>query len=800
MPSQIAEQFNARLISLTIGAIVLTSVAGTARADSPDTAADSSQEVVVIGTTPIPGATIDADKIPAHVESLSAADLARTGTANLTGALNSQVSSVSVSDTLADPFQPDILYRGFEGSPVLGTPQGLAVYQNGVRVNEPFGDAVNWDLIPAIAIDHVDFVSANPVYGLNALGGAGSISMKNGFTYQGAEAELSAGSFQRHNAAAQFGANDGTYGVYFAANFLNQRGWRYFAADSVHQIFAALSAHGELGTLDLSYTRDDNQLFGQGAAPAQSLALSTENTFTGPQSNFNRLDMVTLDGSLKVAAGVSVQGAVYYRNYRQSVQNGNTTNYTACITEEGAGLLCQSDGVTPLANAAGQPLPDISSGGTIPIGENDSESIHSIGDGGSLQLTDSQSFAGHDNQLTVGASVDASRVDFQTAAQIGVIDSHLNVLPADLYVDTPEGPPGGAFGSVPTILAAFNNYYGAFITDTFDVSSALSVTASGRYNIAKIDLDDRRGSNLNGTNRYTHFNPAVGAAYKLGPSVTAYGNISVTNRTPNASEIECSDPLLPCLLPANLAGDPPVLRQVIAHTYEVGLRGRAGSDPTSASLTWSLGVFRTSLSDDIYAISTSVSSGFFQNIGATRRQGVEAGAQYRWSRGSAYINYSYVDATFESALVLSSPSSPTQDRNGNIQVEPGDHLPLIPRHRLKAGVDYNLVRDWTVGGTFVLVSDAYYKGDESNQNPTLAGHHVFGFHSAYHFGQHAEVFVTLENAFNERYFTYGLFSDPTGIGAPGVPVEGVTNGPGVDNRFLSPAEPRALFVGLRARL
>ncbi len=119
---------------------------------------------------------------------------------------------------------------------------------------------------------------------------------------------------------------------------------------------------------------------------------------------------------------------------------------------------------------------------------------------------------------------------------------------------------------------------------------------------------------------------------------------------------------------------------------------------------------------------------------------------------------------------------------------------------MKAGIDYSLMRDWTVGGTFVFVSDELYKGDESNQNPTLPGHHVFGFHSTYHFGKHAEVFLTLENAFNERYSTYGLFSDPTGVGAPGVPADGVTNGPGVDNRFLSPAEPRALFVGVRAQL
>ena len=153
--------------------------------------------IVVIGTTPVPGLRVDADKVPGNVQSLFSADLYKAdGTANLTGSLNTQLASVTINDTLADQFQPDILYRGFEASPVLGTPQGLAVYQNGVRINEAFGDSVNWDLIPDIAIDRVDLVSSSPLYGLNALGGALSVTMKNGFTYQGLDGALSGGVVQ----------------------------------------------------------------------------------------------------------------------------------------------------------------------------------------------------------------------------------------------------------------------------------------------------------------------------------------------------------------------------------------------------------------------------------------------------------------------------------------------------------------------------------------------------------------------------------------------------------------------------
>jgi iron complex outermembrane receptor protein len=214
-------------------------------------------------------------------------------------------------------------------------------------------------------------------------------------------------------------------------------------------------------------------------------------------------------------------------------------------------------------------------------------------------------------------------------------------------------------------------------------------------------------------------------------------------------------------------------------------------------LAWNLSMFRTDLDNDIYAISTSISTGFFQNIGSTRRQGIDAGFNYRWHGGVAYLNYSYVDATFESALTLNSPSSPTQDADGNIQVLPGDRLPLIPQHRIKAGADYDVLPNWTVGGTFVFVADSFYKGDESNQNPQLPGYGVLGLHTSFRFTAKSELFVAVQNVLDRRYSTLGLFGDPTGAGAPGIPADADSNDPGVDNRFQSPGAPRSVFAGIR---
>jgi iron complex outermembrane receptor protein len=489
---------------------------------------------------------------------------------------------------------------------------------------------------------------------------------------------------------------------------------------------------------------------------------------------------------------------LYYRQFDQTVANGNTTDYAPCAN--GTPILCQPDGTTPLSNASGQTLPDISSGGASPIGENDYELIHTYGRGGALQATDNESILGHDNQFTAGAAVDYALASFFTGAQVGVINPQLLVLPSDLIVDSPENSPGAIANGDPTPVSvqSINKDLGAYLTDTFDVSPALAVTASGRYNIAHVDLSDQLGGNLSGYNRFVHFNPAIGATYKMLPTTTLYGGISESTRTPTASEIECSNPLAPCLLPTNLSGDPPNLHQVVAHTSELGLRGTiAAPADAGGTASWNLSVFRTILKDDIYGIATSVSQGFFQNIGDTRRQGLEAGLDYRMDRWSGYANYSFVQATFRSPLTVPSPSNPFQDALGDIQVEPGDRLPGIPEHRLKLGVDYRPLADWTVGATLNLVGSFYYVGDESNQLAPIPGYAVVNLHTSYKPGAHFEIFASINNLFNRRYATWGRLSDPTGIGAPGIPPDGVTNGPGVDNRFLSPAAPFQAFGGVR---
>jgi iron complex outermembrane receptor protein len=782
----------ALLAQVPVVAVAQTSPVG-AGVDAPSTV--TLPTVEVIGSTPVPGSGIDRDKVPANAQSFSASDLRREGSPSLIDALNNRSSSVSINGTLDDPFQPDILFRGFEASPVLGTPQGLAVYQNGVRINEAFGDTVNWDLFPDIAIDRVDVFSSNPVYGLNALGGAVVLTMKNGFTYQGFEAELAGGSFGQRSASVQYGKQAGGFGAYIAGKAYDSDGWRQFSPDSLRQLYADFGARSDRVSVDLSFTGANNRLFGQSVAPVQELAAGRSLVFTSPQSNFNQLQFVTLNGSYQATEALSFQSTMYRREFRQTVGNGNTTNFTACNPANG--LLCQSDGTTLLTGAGGATLPDISNGGTIPIGENDREAIRAVGLGGSLQTIYSGTIFDHDNSFVFGGSIDHSTVDFQSTIELGTIDPSLVVSSSGLFVDTPEN---SGFNATPISLSATNNYYGVFFTDTFNVTPALAVTASGRYNIAEIILSDHLGSNLSGSNRYSRFNPAIGFTYKFTAGLTAYAGYSEGSRAPTASEIECSDPTQPCLLPSSLASDPPRLKQVVSRTYETGVRGRfVVPDLVPGKFTWNLGVFRTDLSDDIFGVATSISAGFFENIGSTRRQGVEAALNYRDETWSVYAGYSLIDATFQSPLTLPSSSNPFADANGNIQVAAGNRMPGIPMHRLKIGADYRITPKWTIGSTLTYVSDQFFRGDESNQNPTLPSYTVLNVHSSYMVSENFEMFANVQNVLDARYATFGTFGDPTGIGTPGIPADAVTNGPGVDNRFVSPAPPIAIFGGIRIK-
>lgn len=767
--------------------VAQTSPPAAPAAGSPATPAITLAPVDVVGTSPLLGIGIDRDKVPANVQTLPAQDYATEGPAAMATSLNERVGSANLSENEDNVYQPDIQYRGFTASPVVGTPAGLAVYQNGVRQNEPFGDNLSWDLVPEFAIDRLSIIPTNPVYGLNALGGALVLQMKNGFTFQGGELDLSGGSFGQRQLTLQYGKQVGNFAAYIGINGANDEGFRKLSPASLRQLYLDIGAESERGSLHFSLTGANNVIDGLGPTPIQQVDIDRTAVFVSPQTFRDTLLMPSLNANYRATDDLSFQGNFYMRNSGRKSYAGNITDAQVCDSSI-PDTLCFGDPFTVLFGANGDPVANTFGG--APLGENDVSAITSVGLGGSLQATYEAPLFGHTNHLVAGASIDHGDVDFSSSNELATVNTaNLVTSGTGIIISQPDG------SLTPVRLETTNSYYGVFASDTFDVTPQLSLTVGARYNLALIHLYDKIGTALNGESRYSRLNPAAGLTYKITPNTTAYVGYAEANRAPTPGEIGCSDPVRPCSLDAFVSADPPGLKQVVAHSYEVGVRGHfaLGPEDMAGRVDWNLGLYRTDVSNDIMTVpSDIISTGFFQNIGDTRRQGIEAGIGYKDKNWRLSAVYSLVDATFRNPITLSSPSNPFADANGDIQVMPGDHLAGIPLNRVKLNADYSINDRWSVGGSVIFNGNQYYFGDESNQNPQLPGYIVVNLRTTYKLHEGIELFAQVKNLFDNKYATYGIFNDPTTV-----PLPGVANP--TDPRFVSAAPPLSLFGGVRLR-
>ena len=192
---------NARYLAIALalsGVVPVTTVlAADADSSGPPQSKDLS-EVIIVGTSPLPGSGVDLDKVPSNVQTLGASDLDPDNHSDsIPTAAARRMGSVNLNNEQGNQYQPDFVYRGFEASPISGIAEGLAVYQNGTRLNEALGDNVNWDLVPQFAVNRLTVQSNNPVFGLNALGGAVTMDMKNAFNSPGGDVEVSHGKIGR---------------------------------------------------------------------------------------------------------------------------------------------------------------------------------------------------------------------------------------------------------------------------------------------------------------------------------------------------------------------------------------------------------------------------------------------------------------------------------------------------------------------------------------------------------------------------------------------------------------------------
>lgn len=162
--------------------------------------------VDVVETMPLPGVDLAIEQVPVSVQTAGQDEIERTGAIDLAGFMNRRINGVYLNEMQGNPFQADLNYRGYTASPLLGTPQGISVYLDGVRQNQPFGDVVSWDLIQDNVVDSMTLVSGSqPLFGLNSLGGAISIQTRDGVTSPGLSGDITYGSSGRKALEAAWG-------------------------------------------------------------------------------------------------------------------------------------------------------------------------------------------------------------------------------------------------------------------------------------------------------------------------------------------------------------------------------------------------------------------------------------------------------------------------------------------------------------------------------------------------------------------------------------------------------------------
>lgn len=805
-----------------------------ALAISSGAAAQELEEIVVVGVVPA-GSSIDTDKLAYPVQTATNADLKNISAVSIADFLKQSFSSISLNEAQNNPLQPDLQYRGFTASPLLGLAQGLAVYQNGIRINEPLGDAVNWDLLPQSAIQELSLGGgANPLYGLNSLGGSIVIDMKDGFDFEGANAEISAGSFGRHTANLEFGGNNGKLAYYTNIEYFEEDGWRDHSNSEAINFYSSLSYRSDYTQINLNYQHGESDLIGFGSSPVELLEFDRAAIFTGPDITENDMDMFSFDFSHKVSSAISFSGNLFYRQNDTVSFNGDGSEFGICefgdidsLIEgledddlEELGLddddVCESQftgadgledflnttamamGVNESFNIEGFEDDDLSGAGLL-----SDEAINNLSNrsqestGADFQWTFLGNFFGYNGQLVVGGAYFNGESAFDSVVELASLNPITRLttgLGTGTFVDDQA-----------TLISTQTESTSFYISNILDLTETLSLTLSARGNYTNVDLRDKSGERpeLNGSHRFSRINPAIGLTWQMNQNHNFYSSYSESSRAPTPIELACNEGVFDlavqyavedgedpddvdfeCRLPNAFLADPP-LDEVIAKSFELGGRGYINA------IRYNLGLFSTTNHNDILFQTTGRSTGLFANVDKTRRQGFEGSLSGRIQTVTWLLAYSHIAATFEDSFNALSPNHDFADDEGEILVRRGDSIPGIPKNQFKFSADYTMFEGLKIGLDVVSNAEQHLRGDESNQLDEIDGYSVVNLRARYQISEDLEIFANILNLFNEEYESFGLLGEEPGeVEVPiiedfEIPV------------FLGAGPPRAAFIGVR---
>ena len=731
-------------------------------------------EIEVVGTSLLPGLEIEKEKLPYEVRSLQSENLGNETSLGIADVMNQYIPGVFTNEVQGSPYQGDVTYRGFRASSILGAAQGLSVYIDGIRINEPFGDVVNWDMIPEFALDNISLIpGSNPMYGLNTLGGALSLTTKSGLSHPGKVARVSFGSFSRKkldiSVAGKLSAGSG--GDYFiSASHFDESGWRDYSDGKISNIFGKANKNTDFGSVGIMTYFGDSDLLGNGLLPSTNFGVEDDvgeiresglyearrqAVYSHPDQTKNEVGLISLNFQNYLDDDTQLNGLIYHRYGRQKRLGGDVEAEFESDENEWE-FEGEFNNSKTRQNSSG-------------FGLNFSKILDN-------------------HQITTGVTFDQSSVSYHATE---TEDCEVNSIRKVICDDDSETEDSAK-------VSGKSKTYSLFASDTTEVSGGIFVTGSLRYNHSKVEntlstpaegIEELVAQPKESFN-YSKLNPALGISAKLDNGLNLFANASQGNRVPTVIELGCADKDNPCLLPTGLQADP-FLEQVISRTYEIGARGRIGQGFGIIS------IYNTDNKDDIIFVSTDVNSGqgFFTNFGKTRNQGVDLQIVQKFNHIKITSNYSYLEATYEESGLLFGERS--------VQAMPGMRIPGIPENVFRLGVDWTPQDDLKIGLTFMATSDLITQGNEDGQiggdddvitrDASVDGYQLVNLNMRYERSENLTIFARVTNLFDEKFETYGAMAESV-FNKNGNFV-GDDEGPTV-NRFVAPGAPRGVFVGL----
>lgn len=613
------------------------------------------EETLTTGTidvttvAPLPGIGVDVNILPSNVQVIKMDDVSEQPGISFADYLVNNAPAVTLNEVGGNPWQPEIRFRGYTAGSILGNEQGISVYLDGVRQNQPFSDVVLWDTLPQFAFSGSQVVpGSNPIYGLNTLGGAVAFQTKNGRMFDKTKLSFTKGSWGREISLVEHGGVSGNYDYYAGYQYTTEDGWRDYSPSHLNQYFAKVGWEDEASRLEVSYTGADTNLIGNGLAPKYLLGSDNEGVNTVPDETENLFGQLNLAFSHFFDDDTMISSNAYWKRSDRNTWNGDgEIELDADKLALSGTTYSNGDDTVTLFRFTEDEIEEIE-------GENRKTKTRQDLYGWSGQLTFSQPLMGFNNHFITGVNIETSLVSFTQDEYEGA-----TMLPTRQLVD------GTGEYENNTDLQGRTNTFGVYAVDTFSIDDNWHVTGGLRYNYQEVDNTDKRSAeaqeegSLTERASWARVNPTIGLTYKYSNNFSTYTSYSESNRAPTSIELGCSNPAIACQLPTQMADDPP-LDDVVAKTYEWGYRGQ------TQYLTYSGSVYSQMNHDDLQFINTNAQNGlgYFDNVGKTSRKGLDmtiggktilgmAGTEgFSWT-----ASYGYMKAEYESDFTLVSDAN-----------------------------------------------------------------------------------------------------------------------------------------------